>query len=179
MPGYVVFLRAINLGKNRKYPMAELRACLEEAGYADVQTYIHTGNVRLSSARRSTPRLTEELEALFEADRGFVVRTVVLTPAELRGVHDDAMRLEAPIPGATRRYVTLLQRPPPAEVAAEIDAIELDGEAARVVGRAVHLWVRDGYQAARLNNARIEKALGHATTRDLKVVATLAERWGR
>ena len=33
MGEYVAFLRAINLGKNRKFPMAELRSCLEAAGF--------------------------------------------------------------------------------------------------------------------------------------------------
>jgi hypothetical protein len=34
-------------------------------------------------------------------------------------------------------------------------------------------------QQSRLGNERIERLLGPATTRDLKVVTTLAERWGR
>jgi hypothetical protein len=38
--------------------------------------------------------------------------------------------------------------------------------------------MHSGYQSARINNARVEKLLGVATTRDLKVVTTLAERWG-
>jgi endo-1,4-beta-mannosidase len=38
--------------------------------------------------------------------------------------------------------------------------------------------MRQGYQNAKLNNARVEKLLGVATTRDLKVITTLAERWG-
>ena len=45
-------------------------------------------------------------------------------------------------------------------------------------GRAVHLWLDSGYQNTRLNNARVEKLLGVATTRDLKVITTLAQRWG-
>ena len=121
------------------------------------------------------------LEELFEADRGFAVPTVVLTPRELRQVYVDAQELAPPPPLASaevRRYVTLLKDDPPAEVVDEIHALELEGEAARVRGRAVHVWVRDGYQNARLSNTRIERSLGVATTRDLKVVTTLAERWG-
>ena len=181
MGEYVAFLRAINLGKNRKFPMAELRALLEREGFDGVETWIQTGNVRLRSTLRSPRRLAARLEDLFEADRGFAVPTVVLTPGELRQVYVDAQELAPPPALATsevRRYVTLLKDDPPAEVVEEIHALELEGEAARVRGRAVHVWVRDGYQNARLNNARIERSLGVATTRDLKVVTTLAERWG-
>jgi len=179
VPDYVAFLRAINLGKTRKFPMAELRSCVEAAGFENVETYIQTGNVRVRTRMRSRERVAAELERVFEADRGFVVPTVVLTPAELRQVHADAVSLELPVVGEhVRRYVTFLKEPATSEVAQLLEGLRADGEAARVMGRAVHVWVRDGYQSARINNARIERLLGVATTRDLKVVATLADRWG-
>ena len=181
MADYVAFLRAINLGKNRKFPMAELRACLESAGFGGCETYIQTGNVRLRSPLRSPARLADQLEALFEADRGFTVPTVVLTSEELREVYAEAMRLAPPSAAhadGLRRYVTLLKEPPAQATAAEVEALSSAEEVAWVRGRAVHLWMRSGYQNARLNNARVEKLLGVATTRDLKVITTLAERWG-
>jgi uncharacterized protein (DUF1697 family) len=178
---YVAFLRAINLGKNRKFPMAELRSCLAGAGFDEVETYIQTGNVRLRSTMRSPVRLAERLEELFEADRGFAVPTVVVTAPELRSVYDDAMRLEPPSAAhadGLRRYVTLLKEEPPAATAAAVEELSTDEEVAWVRGRAVHLWMQSGYQNARLNNAKVEKMLGVATTRDLKVITTLAQRWG-
>lgn len=178
MATYVAFLRAINLGTHRKFPMAELRTCLEAAGLADVETYINTGNVRFGSRMRSTGRVAAFLEETFSADRGFEVPSVVFTPAELRAVYADALALDQPIGGECRRYVTLLRDQPDAATAAAVDALSFEGEAARVVGRAVHVWLTNGIQGARLDNARLERALGVATTRDLKVIATLAERWG-
>jgi uncharacterized protein (DUF1697 family) len=178
---YVAFLRAINLGKNRKFPMAELRACLEDAGFDEVETYIQTGNVRVRSTLRSHARLADRLEEIFEADRGFAVPTVVVTAKELRQVYDDALRLEPPSAAhadGLRRYVTLLKEPPSKATATEVEELSTDEEVAWVRGRAVHLWMKSGYQNARLNNAKVEKMLGVATTRDLKVITTLAERWG-
>jgi uncharacterized protein (DUF1697 family) len=177
---YVAFLRAINLGANRKFPMAELRRLLEAEGFDEPETYIQTGNVRLRSSMRSSARVADRLEQLFAADRGFAVPTVVLTTKELRQVYEDAAGLAAPIEvrDGLRRYVTLLREEPEDTAAAEIERLTYDGEAAVVRGRAVHVWVRDGYQNARINNVRIEKRLGVATTRDLKVITTLAKRWG-
>lgn len=180
MPDYVAFLRAINLGKSRTFPMAELRALLEREGFDAVETWIQTGNVRLRSTLRSPQRLATRLEELFEADRGFAVPTVVLTPVELRQVYVDAQGLAPPphlASAEVRRYVTFLKDDPPAAVVDELEGLDLDGEAARVRGRAVHVWVRDGYRNARLSNTWIERRLGVATTRDLKVVAALAQRW--
>lgn len=58
---YVALLRGINVGGNNKIAMAELRTCFSDGGYADVSTYINSGNVFLTAPRRPTP---ESLEAL-------------------------------------------------------------------------------------------------------------------
>jgi uncharacterized protein (DUF1697 family) len=178
VPDYVAFLRAVNLGRTRKVPMAQARVRLGEAGLRDVETYIQTGNVRFSATLRSRSKVERLVEDALAAWCGFDVPAVVLTPAELRQVYVDALTFEPPSAEVARRYVTFLKDEPTAETAAPIDGWSHDGEAARVVGRAVHWRLSTPTQQARLSNARIEKVLGVGTTRDLKVVATLAERWG-
>jgi uncharacterized protein (DUF1697 family) len=179
VPDYVAFLRAVNLGRTRKVPMEQARARLGAAGLGSVETYIQTGNVRFTTTLRSRPKVELLVEEVLGEWCGFDVPTVVLTPAELRQVYDEALTLASPLAEVARRYVTFLKDEPTAETAAPIDGWTHDGEAARVVGRAVHWWLATPTQQARLSNARIEKALGVGTTRDLKVVTTLAERWGR
>ena len=76
MPVHIGFLRAINLGPTRKYPMAELRAALTAAGFADVETHINSGNVKVSTPMRSRTKVETELERVFEADRAFVFEAV-------------------------------------------------------------------------------------------------------
>lgn len=178
MPSYVVFLRAINLGRNRKVPMADLRTWLADAGLGEVETYIQTGNIRLATPLRSGAKVETLVEDLLAARCGFDVPSVALTPAELTGVAETADRLPAPLDGELRRYVTFLKVEPPAEAAARVDAWSHDGERARVVGRTVHWWLDGPSHGARLSNAALEKRLGTGTTRDLKVVRTLAGRWG-
>jgi uncharacterized protein (DUF1697 family) len=173
-PRMIAFLRAINLGKNRRFAMADLKECLAAAGFPDVETYLATGNIRVGTRMRSRSRLEERLEEVFEACTGFAVPTIVVTPAELRAVHDAATALELT---AARRYVTFLKEPLSAEAKAEIDAWDAPGEGARAMDRAVVWWLDHPSQAARFSNARAERH-AVATTRDLKVVATLAERWG-
>jgi uncharacterized protein (DUF1697 family) len=175
MATHVAFLRAINLGKNRRVPMARLQECLTGAGFDDVQTYLATGNVRLSTASRSRSAVERRVEELLGEEFGFAVPTVVVSPKELARLHADAVALDV---GAQRRYVTFLKTAPPADVAREIDGWEAPGEGARVLGRAVYWWIDHPNAAARMSNARVEKQLGTATTRDLKVVTTLVERWG-
>ncbi|GAB3068917.1 DUF1697 domain-containing protein [Nocardioides zeae] len=185
MPTYVAFLRAINLGPRNKYPMAELRAALESAGFTDVATHIQTGNVRLRTPARSVARLTERLEAAVAADRGFPLDVVVLTPAELAAAAAGGeARLAAVAADVGEeqvhgQYVTFLRDLPAPEAVERLDAV-VEPERARVsvVDRAVHLTLLEGYQQARLDNNRIEKVLGvRGTNRNLTVVRRLAADW--
>lgn len=177
MPAFVALLRAVNVG-GRTYKMADLRACLERSGLRDVETYIQTGNVRFTTSMRSRSKVEKHVEDALAVGCGFAVPTLVLTPSELRQVYVDATGLDSPFPGEPRRYVTFLKAEPPAGGVADIDAWSLDGERAKVIGRAVHVWLTKPSHEAKLGNARLERSLGVGTTRDLKVVRTLAERWG-
>ena len=49
MPRHVVLLRGVNLGSRNRVAMPKLRDALEDAGFDDVQTYLQSGNVVLSS----------------------------------------------------------------------------------------------------------------------------------
>ncbi|MGH3307430.1 MAG: DUF1697 domain-containing protein, partial [Nocardioides sp.] len=83
MPTYVAFLRAINLGPTRKFPKDAIKAAAEKAGFTDVETYINTGNLRVTTKMRSRAKVEEALEKAFLDDRGFEVPTIAFTPAEV------------------------------------------------------------------------------------------------
>jgi uncharacterized protein (DUF1697 family) len=176
MPTHLAFLRAVNVGK-RQYPMAELRAALEAAGYQDVATHIQTGNVRLTSSVTSREEVESALEAVFEADRGFTVTVIVFSPEELVQVARDADEVAAALPAATGHYVSLLKHPPTDEGIAALRGQSFDGETAVVRGRAVHLLYAKPYNEAKLSGAAVEKALGPATARNLTVVRALVAKW--
>ena len=181
MPTYIALLRAVNVGK-RQFKMADLRDCLERSGLADVETYIQTGNVRFSTPLRSLALVVQHVEKTLHGGCGFDVPAIILTPAELRKVYDDALGLSPPPPFAAagnRRYVTFFKagEVPDAKAAAAIGAWDVPGEHAAVVGRAVHIWLDHTMSQAKFFGA-FQRVLAPGTNRDLKVVATLAERWG-
>src|SRR6476620_5501021 len=109
MPSYIAFLRAINLGANRKFPKEAIKAAVEEAGGTDVETYINTGNVRFTSTLRSRAKVEAALERAVLADRGFEVPTIVFTLAELGEVAADAEKLAGERDDGGRHYVSVLK----------------------------------------------------------------------
>jgi uncharacterized protein (DUF1697 family) len=113
---WVGFLRGINVGGNRKVPMAELRSLCEEAGLTDVRTYIASGNLLFSSPLRSAAKVRDLLEQRIEERFGFPVVVVVRTPKQLRDVVDglpfddaDHAHVSFMVSGAERAAVKELQ----------------------------------------------------------------------
>jgi uncharacterized protein (DUF1697 family) len=181
MPTYIALLRAVNVG-GRVYKMAELRDHLQESGLQDVETYIQTGNVRFRSAMRSAAKVEGHVEAVLGRHSGFDVPAVILSPAELREAYDDALAVPEPaFAGAEgqRRYVSFFKvgQAPTGDVARQIERWDAPGEAAAVRARAVHVWIAHPMHEAAFFGA-FKKALAPGTSRDLKVVRALVERWG-
>ena len=114
MPDHIAFLRAINLGAQRKFPKADIVAATEAAGGRDVETYINTGNVRLDHSARSVAKVQSALEAAYAAEAGFEVPTVVFTTADLAAVTARAEELHAEHAPSGQHYVTLFATAPAA-----------------------------------------------------------------
>lgn len=88
MKAYVVLLRGINVGGKNKVPMAELRKCLEELGFASVSTYIASGNVLLKSDKKPAEiqsLIEEALPKKFTLDSE-LIKVLVLSAVQLRAV---------------------------------------------------------------------------------------------
>jgi uncharacterized protein (DUF1697 family) len=67
MPAYVALLRGLNVGGRNLVGMADLAACFDDAGYADVRTYIQSGNVLFTTDATDGPALETTIERMLEA----------------------------------------------------------------------------------------------------------------
>lgn len=77
---YVVLLRGINVGGNRRVPMAQFRQLLEGMGFTDVKTYINSGNAIFSADHR--PKASDIQDRLCQTF-GFDVDTLVFSAPEI------------------------------------------------------------------------------------------------
>jgi uncharacterized protein (DUF1697 family) len=90
MKSYVVLLRGINVGGKNIVSMAGLKKCLEELGFADVSTYIASGNVILASDKPASQIKTLIEAALtnsFTLDSE-LIKVLVLSRTQLQSVVD-------------------------------------------------------------------------------------------
>lgn len=91
MNAYVILLRGINVGGKNNVPMAGLRKCLAALGYANVSTYIASGNVILQSDKQAEA-IKGQIEAVlpenFKLDNE-LIKVLVLTRHQLQAVIDN------------------------------------------------------------------------------------------
>lgn len=172
---HVAFLRAINLGAQRKFPKTAVADAVRAAGFEEVEVHLNTGNVGFLAAGERLD-LERRLEEAFLAAAGFEVPTVVMTAAEMRDVVEHAAEFSAP-GDDVGHHVSFLKAEPTAEAVAALQAAARDDERAVVRGRAAHLLLGADYHRAKLTNALVERHLGVATARRITVVREVARRW--
>jgi uncharacterized protein (DUF1697 family) len=168
----VLMLRGINLGPNRRVPMAQLRELLTGAGYDDVRTYVQSGNVVLASA--AEPADLERESARLIAERfGFEIAVVARTRDELAKVVD-ANPLGDVADNPKRYQVSFLSAQLDANTLSALKAQTAEPERLVAIGRELYAWHPDGVARSKLWNALAGKALGvTATARNWTTVTTL------
>jgi uncharacterized protein (DUF1697 family) len=173
MTRQIVLLRGINLGARRRVAMPELRALLTGAGFADVRTYVQSGNVVLSSDL-APDRLGGETERLIAERFGFPVEVVTRTRDELA----DVVRRNPLAEVATepkRHQVTFLRGELEPAVVEKLEALDAAPEQVVVSGRELYSWHPAGVGRSRLwSRLATEGWLGGpATARNWTTVETL------
>jgi uncharacterized protein (DUF1697 family) len=81
---YIALLRGINVGGINKVPMAELKLCLESAGFTNVRTYINSGNVFFDTTEASKIELISQCEHAIEKQFGFYIICSIIQADELK-----------------------------------------------------------------------------------------------
>src|SRR5690349_1682147 len=82
MPKFVAFLRAINVG-NHTVKMDQLRHLFEELGFANVETFIASGNVIFDAKTKNGRSLETKIGKHLEKALGYEVTTFVRSVEEL------------------------------------------------------------------------------------------------
>lgn len=177
MPTYVAFLRAINLGATRKFSQDAIKSATEAAGGRDVETYINTGNVRLTHSARSVAKVQQTLDKAYADAAGFEVPTIVFTAADLAALTARAEELHAEHDPAGQHYVTLYAVAPPAAAVEAAHALEHEGERVVVDGRAAYVLLDGTIHTSKVLASKQFAALGKGTARTIKVLRTITGKW--
>jgi len=182
MTTYIALLRGVNVGGNNKVPMAVLRSALEADGFANVRTYIQSGNVLVDATRSSTDKVAARVKAVINTAFGLDIATMVLDVAALERVARDNPYSDESDP--RRVHAIFLPGVPDADAEARLkamqEAVVLKGssDTFTLIGSTLYLHTPDGFGTSDLAKALSTKRSNeqlNGTGRNWATVTTLLE----
>lgn len=156
MTPYLALLRGINVGRNQRIAMADLRALLTDLGLTEAITHLQSGNALFRSDRTDPDAIAAEIEAAITRELDLTVRVLVRDAADFRRVVD-TNPLADMATDPSKLLVTFLSAP---TADANLDAIDPTTYAPEVMAvgqREVYVWYPDGVRTAKLNPPFFEK----------------------
>ena len=178
MRRYIAFLRGINVGGHR-VKMDRLRALFEEMGFADVSTFIASGNVIFSASSNDVASLSARIEQCLAERLGYDVATFIRTPAELAAIAAfepaDAGRGE---PSASSLYVVLLQAPAADDLRSTLSGLSSEMDEFQFAGSEIYWLIQGKITESRFFGREFEKATRGVpnTTRNIKTIRRLGAK---
>ena len=83
---YIALLRGINISGKNKISMPELKTALSEKGFADVKTYLNSGNVIFSDDETDAVKLADRIHALIFETFHLELPVFVISQDELKSL---------------------------------------------------------------------------------------------
>ena len=176
MKTFIVLLRGVMPTGKKKVPMAELRLVLSKAGLEDVQTYIQSGNVMLSSSL-SQSKIEQLVHDLIKKKIGADIAVLVRTAGQFRNIvknhpfaNDDTARI----------YFSILDSRPNLKQLEDFSTLDFSPEQVHIVNDVIYTLYATKYRDSKFTNNFFENKLNvKATTRNFntmnKLVALIAK----
>ena len=83
---YIALLRGINISGKNKISMSELKTALGEKGFADVKTYLNSGNVIFSDDEPDAVKLSERIRTIILETFHLEIPVFVISQDELKSL---------------------------------------------------------------------------------------------
>ncbi len=161
---YVALLRAINVG-GHVVKMEALRKQFTRLGFANVETFIASGNVLFDAPGTKPRELEERIAAELERVLGYPVATFIRSAADLASV----VRHEPFAAGAfdfTKHalYIGFLAGRPNTEVVRRVVDLKTPMDEFHVHGRELYWGARGRFSESAVSGAVLERTVGMAMT---------------
>ena len=169
MTTWIALFRGINVGGRNVIRMADLKNSFRAHGFANVRTYIQSGNVVFESKSRSRQSTSKVIVDGIRKDFGVDAPVVILAPADVRSaIERNPFRSDA-VDAKTLHYFFLT-----ASVSdADFDSLERakrDSERFGLVDSVFYVHAPDGMAKSKLAT-KVESCLGvSATARNQRTV---------
>lgn len=179
MPGYVAFLRAINVG-GHVVTMDRLRKLFETLPVAGVKTFIASGNVIFESSAKNTTGLEARIEGLLSEALGYEVAAFLRTDVEVTAIANYQPFREEEIKKAGAFVVGFLHKPLDKNAQKVLTGFKSDIDDFHLKNREIYWLCKKRQSESKFSNTAFEKALGlRSTFRGMNTIKNLAKKLGQ
>jgi uncharacterized protein (DUF1697 family) len=173
---YIALLRGINVGGHKIIKMDQLRKALEGMGFADVATYVQSGNVVFKTSVKMAQGLSKKIEDMLLREFSMSVPVIVRSSEEIAAVLKNNPFLKESGIETSRLHVTFLSQTPGKTAVKGLDSIAAGADRFRCCGQEIYLYCPNGFGGTKLSINAFEKVLSvGATTRNWNTVNKLYE----
>jgi len=174
MTTYISIIRGINVSGQKTIKMDALKTMYESLAFANVQTYIQSGNVlfQYNDVPRADlqQKIAEEIKNIF----GFDVPVLVMDIEKLKEIIANNPFIVDAAKDIAYQHVTFLYSKPETKYIESIRQNQAQDESFALTDAAVYLYCPNGYGRTKLTNTFFEKKLNViATTRNWKTTIEL------
>jgi uncharacterized protein (DUF1697 family) len=106
---YIAFLRGINVSGQKIIKMELLRNVLSDSGFADVKTYIQSGNVVFNSDNSDPAELIQLIEDLIEKSFGFRTDVILRKTSDIEAIVSSPLFNTLKSDLSKKYYITFLK----------------------------------------------------------------------
>ena len=171
---YAAFLRAVNLGRNRRVSGAELCAIVEELGLDDVASFRTSGNLVFEAPREMTAQIATALESAL----GYHVGVFLRTARELEEIAAHQPFKPAEVEALNGKLqVSMLSAKPSAAKRKQVLALATDDDLLAFGKRELYWLPSGGTLESALDRKAIDKLLGPTTMRTKGTVEQLTAKF--
>jgi len=171
---WIALLRGINVGRNKRVAMADLRAVIESLGYSDARTLLNSGNAVFASGRSMKKNAAEELRAALEKKTGVSSKFTLRSADELRAVVEENPLLDI-AKDHTRLFTAFVTDPADVSKVKPLLKQPWKPEVIATGPGVVYIWCPNGLLESKASVA-VGKALGDGhTVRNWATVMKLSE----
>jgi uncharacterized protein (DUF1697 family) len=171
---YAAFLRAVNLGRNRRVTSARLKTLFEEAGADEVATFRTSGNVVFEARRDMARALEKHLEQALGHEMVIFLRTA----SDVREIaaHEPFPPKDVEASNG-KLQVALLDRKPTAATRTKVLALATDLDLLAFGKRELYWLPSGGTMESELDRKALDGLLGPTTMRTKGTVEQLAAKY--
>jgi uncharacterized protein (DUF1697 family) len=171
---YAAFLRAVNLGRNRRVTSAQLKSLFEGLGAEEVATFRTSGNVVFEAPRDMAHALEKHLEKAL----GHEVVIFMRTARELKEIAAHEPFPAKDVAGSKGKLqVALLDKKPSAATRKKVLALATDQDRLAFGKRELYWLPSGGTMESELDRKALDRLLGPTTMRTKGTVELLAAKF--